>query len=224
MRNSFFDCNCAIGPAVTPEVYPYRSGTLPDTDPPHWSARSLIGEMDHFGISAALVYHKLAEIHHPRVGNARLMEEVAPFRDRLYPCWVVLPHHTREMPEPEKLIEQMDSSAVRAVRLYPWVHNFSLREWSCGPLFEALERRRAPVFFDLPFPAPRNWADELLDVCQRHPQLNVVLSGRAHWELRTVYRIMEMLPNLYLDIGWLAACRRETTSPQAGLMVNWFPA
>lgn len=206
MRPILFDCNCAIGPAVMPEAFPNGLAVLPETDPAHWTAKTLIAEMDYFGISAALVYHKQAEIQDPRLGNTRLMEEIGQFRGRLHPCWVVLPHHTGETPAPDELLKQMDAADVRAVRIYPWAHNFSLAEWSCGPLFRALEGRGTLVFVDHTFGStPREWAGELLDVCQRYPRLRVVLSGRPHWQLRTVYQLAEVLPDLLLDIGWLGS-------------------
>lgn len=179
---NFFDSNGILGqPVFSSSTGKFESYLSPE---------KFIGEMDHSGIDCALVSHWDAINAHPSAGNAKLIEEIKG-HNRLFPCWFVIPHHTGEMPEPKKLIKEMISKDVRAVRLFPIFHNFSMEEWSIGPLLKELEKNNILAIVHCP-------TDKLYDICRKHKKLNIV--GLA--SLREIYPLLEKFDNLYASLEY----------------------
>ena len=105
----FIDVNCMIGRRAFREP-----GSIYKTE-------DFLREMDYHHIAGALVHHAFSvELDQP-YGNNALMGECAKSEKRLFPCWVILPHHVGEMPPPEQLVAEMLRQNVRAARIYrPW--------------------------------------------------------------------------------------------------------
>jgi hypothetical protein len=187
MTFSFFDCNCSIGRLGVPQP-----GSI-------YSADELIAEMDYLGIEQALVYHTWAREYSPAEGNARLMQELVGYQ-RLEPCWAVMPHHTGEFPAAAQLVAQLSQQAVKAVRIFPssaW-HNWSLREWSAGPLFSALADQRIPLFVSFD---QLSW-DDVYALEKAYPQLPLIVTEVRYEELRRLFPLLEALANLHVDLSW----------------------
>ena len=81
--------------------------------------------MDFCGIDAAMVFHTGQRLASPLTWNAVVVEETRDEK-RLFPVWAILPDATRELPPPEKLIEDMQESGVRALWAFPQEHRFRL--------------------------------------------------------------------------------------------------
>ena len=114
---TFFDCNCSVGRVPHPHLADMHDG------------EGLRGEMDTAGIDQALVFHSMARDASPPLGNSLLADAIKDVPG-LHPVWVVLPHHTGEIPPPKKLLKQMEKNGVKAVRMYPTkdFHSFSLAD------------------------------------------------------------------------------------------------
>ena len=177
----FFDCNAQIG------RYGVRHAEAFTT------ADELVNEMAHCGISQALAYHSMAKEYAPAVGNEMLLREIEgnPVR----PCWVVMPHHTGEMPPPGELLAQMKQSGVRALRAFPALHQFRLSDWCAGELLDMMEESRIPLFLDLD---QTNWED-VASVLNDHPRLNLVLLRTSYRIDRYVYPLFEKYENLRIE-------------------------
>lgn len=195
---SFFDSHCMIG---------RRMGRTPREI---WRVDQLLDAMDYFGIERALVFHALAKEYDPATGNEWLLKDIEA-TDRLYGCWVLLPSHTREMPPPVRLVEEMIRCGVRAARIFPKMHSFSLEPWSCGDLFAALEAYRVPLCVDRD---QVEWPD-VERICRDHPNLPVVITSIGYRENRSLYPLFEAFEHLYIDLSWYsvhrgieAVCRR----------------
>lgn len=189
MALRFFDCNCSLGRLAIPQ--PGSPGTTVE----------LIAEMNYFGIERALVYHGTARDADPMAGNRLLLKDIADHDRRLASCWIVLPHHTDEMPRPEELVAEMCSAEVRAARIFPAKRgqHWSLSPWSAGPLCGALETARIPLFvgFD-----QITW-DAIHRIASSHPALPIVVTGVRYEELRNIYPLLEALPNFHIDTSWI---------------------
>jgi len=185
----FFDCNCVIGKRSI-----RRSGESNAEE--FYTLQSLLSEMDYAGIDEALVYHSLAKEYSPTVGNKKLMEEIKN-NDRLHPCWVVMPSSTGEMPESESLISEMLDNGVRAVRLFPTDHSYSLADWSCGELFGELENHKILTLIEID---QIGW-DGLNSLCTRHPNLPIVILNLNYRINRYLYPLMDKFPNLNIEIS-----------------------
>jgi len=184
----FFDCNCMVGRWGQPQPGQFHT------------ADDLQRELERCGIARALVSHSLAKELDPGTGNAALARELSG-RERLAPCWVVMPHHTGELPPPDELCERMVAQGVRAARLFPQAHNYGLAEWCSGELLAELEKRRIPVFLDH---EQTNW-DEVDAVCTAHPELPLILLRVGYRAHRFLYPLFERHPNLHVEISWFQA-------------------
>jgi hypothetical protein len=186
----FFDCNVAIGRWKHPRPGGYET------------ASELVDILDYLQVERAIVYHAQAHETHAPLGNAMLMEQLDK-SERLLPSWILFPHHTGEMPEPEQLISQMLTHGVRVARLLPGVkggHRFSLEPWCAGPLLKELEHRRIPTLIDFMFFRRDDPDWKLLyELCQRYTALPIVMTGWSGLASRSFFALCKVCPNLYLD-------------------------
>jgi len=186
---SFFDCNCVIGRRSV-----RRAGIAGEAE--IYSIESLLAEMDYAGIGDALVYHSLAKEYVPMLGNRRLMDEISG-HERLHPCWVVMPDGTGEMPRPEALVNEMAERNVKAVRLFPTEHIFSLSDWNSGELLKELEKRGIVVIIEID---QVGW-DGLHGLCSRYPNLRVIITRLGYRINRNLYPLLEKFKNLHIEIS-----------------------
>ena len=181
---SFFDCNCSVGRVPYPLLLDIHD------------AAGLRHEMDTAGIEEVLVFHTMARDSNPPLGNEHLHEEIAGMPG-LYPVWVVLPHHTGEIPKPRKLLKTMEEKGVKAVRMYPGTdhHSFSLAEWSCGELYNALEEAHVPLMLDIEIVG---W-EAIKTILATHPNLPVIVTNISYRHNRFSYPLFEKYDNLYVE-------------------------
>lgn len=183
-RIEFFDFNVILG---RPNIPRYRFSDDP---------AAINEELAALGITGALVRHTFGEESHPVIGNARLMEAIAPF-DNMRPAWAVLPHWTGEFPHPRELTADMKSSGVTAAVMYPLTHGVTMRPSVVGPLLEALEEAKivlAVPQLQIPFPVVEQ-------IAQAHPSLAIVLLEVAYSSTRELYPLLEHCPNVRIEIS-----------------------
>ncbi|GAH52958.1 unnamed protein product, partial [marine sediment metagenome] len=182
---NFFDSNCWIGKPNNPGPF-YLS-----------KVDEIKEYMKYCGIEKALVSHTLARFFHPKVGNELLLREIEGHKG-LIGCFILLPPSTRELGPINNYIEDMLKRGVKAVRLFPNSHNYSLKEYSCGDLFAKLEERRIPVFI---WSRETDW-NTLYELCTNHPKLPVVLEQcdeEAYWNLRYQFPLFEKCENMFVE-------------------------
>ncbi|MBD3182752.1 amidohydrolase family protein [Candidatus Poribacteria bacterium] len=184
---SFFDCNCVIGKKSV-----RRSGIAGEEE--FYSIEDLLAEMNYTGIDEALVYHSLAKEYSPMIGNEKLMDEIKGYK-RLHPCWVVMPNGTGEMLEPELLVAKMIKNNVKAARLFPSDHLYSLSEWCSGELLRELEKNSIVTIIEID---QISW-DGLHDLCQRHPTLPVIITNLNYRVNRYLYPLLDKFDNIYVE-------------------------
>lgn len=188
-----FDANCMLG---------------------HWSPRQpgayvtvdgLLREMDYCGIQEALVFHSLAWLYEPRLGNQKLTEEILG-QPRLYLCWVILPPHTGEMPAPCELVDEVKAHDVCAVRIFPRRIG-PLREFTFGELLEALAQCQIPLIVDYEL---GHWGSHLGEIdwvglrwaLDSYPNVPFILPRIGQGVDRLLLPLMERYPNLYIEISY----------------------
>ena len=183
---TYFDCNCSIGRVAYPLLHDISD------------AAGLLREMDTAGIEEALVYHTAARDSDPVIGNEILLDEIGS-SVRLHPVWIVLPHHTGEIPEPETLLRDMAENGVKAVRMYPSkeVQSFSLKDWNAGALLGALAEAHIPLMLDI---EPTGW-DTVADVVNRYPKLPVIVADANYRHNRFTYPLFEKHGNFHLELS-----------------------
>ena len=182
----FFDCNCTIGRLAYPTL-----GDISDVD-------GLLKEMQIAGVEESLVYHIISRDGHPPLGNSMLMDAIKN-SDQLHPCWVVIPHHTKEMAPPEQLLQDMRDQNVKAVRIFPTrtQHSFSIEEWCAGELLHSLELARIPVILDLEI---LSW-DDVHTILNNYRKLPVIAANCTYRHNRFTYPLLEKFDNLFIELS-----------------------
>jgi len=204
---SLFDINVMLGP------------TSSDAEPSLKTADELLREMDRLDIAEALVYAAEARYCHPCEGNWALLQQIEGHRDRLHPCWMLLPPATAELPAPTELVRQMRDNGVRAGRMLPGQHIFPVSERVLRPLLEALADEAIPLIVDL---ERSHWSelspwDDIFGLCEAHPRLPIILLRECGSVTRSLYHLWDAFPNLYLETSYLqTACCLEEISERFG--------
>ena len=187
-KRELFDCLCILGPLKGgPQDAPSK-------------AADLERELARAGVGRALVHHSTAREYSPAYGNARLMDEIAG-NAFFEPWWVVMPHHTGEMPPGDELVAAMLDSGVHAACAYPSrsEQNFSMSEWCVGELLDALEGARLPLFVRA---GELDW-DSIHEICTAHPHLPLVLTKPGYRTARYTFALAKRHPSLHVEISSL---------------------
>lgn len=186
----YVDCFAAIG---------RRAGKDPAAP---WTTDHLLAEMQRCDIRSALVFAHQARETHPEVGNP-IVSEICAAQPRLLPCWIGMPHHTGEVPPPAKLLQQMEASHVRALKLYPRTFWHAVDEATLGELLGALQEAGVLLIVDRGEYGPAvqiDWA-ELDWLCAAYPRLPVLLHS-VRWEAtRRLVPLMRRHANLHLEFS-----------------------
>lgn len=125
-----FDYCCGIG------SFPFRR--VPDAAP-----EALLRLMDAHGIECALVSAFEGILYrNVQTANESLAERVASRRDRLLPAAIVNPAYARAVEDAELCVSEM---GMRAIRLMPGFHGYSLDDPCVRPALEAAARLDVPV-------------------------------------------------------------------------------
>ena len=186
----FFDFNVGIGRAARPGL-----GCL-DTVP------MLLEEMDRFDIDAALVYHMGASEGDMIDGNDRLLELIAD-EPRLHACWVVAPAFFEDLPSPGKWVSEARAKGVRAFRLFPRYHLYSLDNARVSQFFTHLAVNNMPILIDF---GPRHWSEQsipwptIVRLAKEHASLNIVVVGATVGDVRELSAALDATENIYVDL------------------------
>jgi hypothetical protein len=187
MALSFFDCNCMIG----------KRANRREGEP--WSLEQLLADMKACGITDALVTHALSRDYDPVIGNQEISRLAAGINS-LHCCWAIVPPSTGEIAPPDVFVREMLAKGVEAAIAYPHTQNFSLSEWSLGPLLSVLELCRIPLL--LPF-GQCTW-EEIEQLCGKHAGLPVIVTGLNYRQLRFLLPLWEKCRNLFVDLSWFS--------------------
>lgn len=183
MVDKFFDATCSIGTYASQELEFH-------------TVQELVSNMDCFGIESAVVHHNMAVYHDAALGNYKLLKEVKPFRERLFPSWVY---------EPElswggnlnKFINEMQLNGIKAVRIYPTAHKFQITRWNVGDVFDAFDDARLLVYadpWDIDF-------SMLQSACETYCNIKFILTNPSYYFQRMLYPLLNMYPNLYVELS-----------------------
>lgn len=174
------------------------------------SASDLLADLDHCGVTEALVLDCLSRELHPLDGNARVVETCAD-QPRLHPAWALLPPGVDEdQPPPDELLRRMRDAKVGAAWLCYGQYRFGLQDWVLDDLLAPLAAARVPLFVCPNDIGPAGHGTDLsdlagiVDLCRRWPTVPVILSEyRVRRSQRMVYRALDACENLRVELsGW----------------------
>lgn len=178
-------CDPIMGlPRVPPETY------RPDR-------ADLLSEMARLGVDRAIVRHQAALEGGPLIGNNIILEEVKDCT-QLLASWFVTPDGFEPDFDPAKMIRQMIQAKVRICWTDPEAETFSPRPWCAGPLYEALQERRAPLLLDYSKVKP----DDLAVILNDFPGLRLILLNAPRLgRNRLIYPLLKRHANLWLCLS-----------------------
>lgn len=156
------------------------------------------------GIPRALVSHTMGELHDAAQGNAVLAESLTALPG-LSGVMTLLPEGADEFDHLEEAIEDNLCRGLRAARLYPRSHRYSLSLPTVPRLLGALESRGIPLFIPI---GQTSW-DEIGGLGRRHPRLAILVEGPGHHEylnLRGALAWLEAMPNLLVPTNRQFLC------------------
>lgn len=189
----FFDCNATFG------QYPRKPALA------RWTLGHLLEDMDLAGIAGALVYNRQALHYDPMLGNRRLIEQIAPHRGRLFPCWVAMPSVVGEFPDAEPFVAELKQHDVRAVRFDLDQHRVPLKASLWRPLIDALRAANVLCVVSVnPYEANFDAYDRLFDLLAGLPTL-MVNHGWGQW--RQVAAMMNAHPHVHMEFSHFQANR-----------------
>jgi len=165
-----------------------------------WSLDHLLDDMRLVGISAALVRHSQSVLYDPMHGNMRLIDEIKPYRDRLFPCWTALPRLLNGFPSAGELVALLDRHGVKAIQLLPQTMRFPIDNRVLGDLARMCADERIVVFTT--YAELGDWSNltAFLDIFSESP---VVL---ADWWWRygeTATAVMQHYDQVYVEFSGL---------------------
>jgi predicted TIM-barrel fold metal-dependent hydrolase len=193
-----FDASVYIGrwPALTDHV--------PDCS-------ALLTMMDRLGIERAIVNHSLSWQYSPKFGNSALMEEIRD-NPRLEPCWGVTPGASIDLYGGyEGFEKELEINSIRAVRLFPRDHVFSLGDWMTEKTFKIFDRRKMVVFIDLDqvflqsgmYDYDANGLDRIDYLSKKYPGISFILTRVGYRAYQSIINLLSNSSNLHIDLSFL---------------------
>lgn len=189
----YFDCNSSYGPRTR------------KYNEERWTLEHLLDDLDLAGIAGALVLHAQALEYDPMMANMRLVEEIEPYRDRLFPCWLAMPSLCSDFPSAKEFVDLARRHNVRAVRVEPIPFMLPLSESVWGGLRDALLDTDMLVTISATgFYGNMESFERFLSVFQE----NKMMMLDANWRsMRWVTHLMNEFRNLHIEFSALQANR-----------------
>jgi len=157
-------------------------------------AAAILQGLEDRGIGRALISHTMAMLHDPITGNEaliRTLDELPGFSGVM----TLIPGGTGEIDDMEAYLSKCTGGGLRAARIFPKLHRFSLRLPTVPPLLALLEERGIPLFIQI---GQTSW-DEIGPIAQKHPCLAILVEGVGHHEylnVRSCLPWLEATPNI----------------------------
>lgn len=188
MALRFFDCWACYGA---------RHSMLPQN---RWSLEHLLEDMEVAGINAALVRHSQSVICDTMQGNLRLIDEIEPHRDRLFPCWTALPQSLNGFAGADELYELMVGHGVKAIQLLPESMRFPIDQRVLSDLARLCAAKQIVVLTRYPELADWSRLATFLDIFSGSP---VVIADWWFRDGETAFAVMQHYDNVYIEFSGL---------------------
>ena len=160
----------------------------------------LLEHLDYLEIDRSLVSSNDALHYSPYHCNRELLETIAPYRERLYPCFVITPADFYEQGNIEFYREQM-RQGNRAFYLCPKEQNFQIRD--IERVIAAIADLRPVFFLVSAFGTSPQMFIDVADIAQKYPQVTFVCTKQMWGKFPSTLDLMWRCRNVLLDISWL---------------------
>ena len=181
---------------ATPLKIGYGAYETPEFPTPE----SLLKHLDYLGIDRALVYSAEATDYSPVNGNKRLLETLRPYRDRLFPAWVLTPTDYYEYGTLDWIREQM-RAGHRAFFIDPNLSRFRVRELE--RILLALDDLKPVLFTDNTYGTAPDLVYDIESLAEKCPGSYFVICKSMWGGFHRMLDLMWRRRNVGLDISWL---------------------
>ena len=177
------DAFCGIGP------WQKRDRLLP------WQPAEILGLMDHFGITRALVHSNFTSGAGNAVHGNQLLAESCAAEPRFLPAFAITPYPHSDSPSIHDFLGSMRAAGSRAVWFMPQAH-LPVQE-VYGELLDACVARRLPLLLHRDTTTPAAIAGFLRD----WPGLRLILVGCSYMEDSWLYPLLKLHNQLHVCVG-----------------------
>lgn len=168
--------------------YP-ASGKVAYLDP-----ESLLASLNKYNCRGALVSHTMSLYLDAESGNREILE-ILPDLPGCHGIMTLLPEGSGEFSNLQVTVEAYLTKGMRAARLYPRDHRYTLRLPSVPPLLSLLQTLGIPLFIPI---GQTSW-DEIGNIAKQYPGLAILVEGVGHHEYLNIRAALPWLvaaPNL----------------------------
>ncbi len=162
---------------------------------------SLIEHLDYLGVDRSLVYSVVSRDFSPINGNKALLRELEPFKERLFPTFVLTPADYFEYGNMDYLREQTASGRVRTFRVCPSISRFPIRQLE--RVLAELAEFEPIILMDSKFGMDQTAFRDLEYLAGKYEKINFILCRQMWSGFGNVLDLMWRCPNVHVDISWL---------------------
>lgn len=154
--------------------------------------------LERAGITGALVRREEQVCSGAIYGNQLVAADVKN-TDHLWGVWALLPPHTHELPEPDRILSVMKENRIAAWQCWPSSHHYCFHDRVLKEWFSLAQRHYIPLCLDLSTGITDR---EILEVLGKYPELTVILTPASVWPAdRRMRPFLEEFPNTYMEIS-----------------------
>jgi predicted TIM-barrel fold metal-dependent hydrolase len=206
---TFFDANSRLGAEmINHEVVNHEGFIILEPAALAENAPELIAYMDRIGIEKALISHSAMLEFDPLIGNKKVLAEIQPYKDRLFPTWVILPEITDSDFKTNVFFDQMKTRGVKILRAYPQVNRYILNGVVMKEQLDIISDLKIPLYLE-----SRYGFEYIYAVLAEFPKLTVVITNIGCWPSgRFVFPLLNRYPNVYFETGDFTMMRGYETA------------
>ncbi|KKK81825.1 hypothetical protein LCGC14_2809570, partial [marine sediment metagenome] len=118
-------------------------------------------------------------------------------RPGFVPCPIVIPNAAGDVPPEDEQVAALLACGAGAACIRPKRDHWILADWVAGPLLEALQGRRVPVFC-----RPEQIAlEEVAELAGRYPDLPIIVAEAGYRSQRVLLRLLATFGRVHVCLG-----------------------
>lgn len=185
----FYDCNLTIGINSKPNLF------MPEDKD---TVKTLLKKVN---VKKAVTCHAAQFSLSAKAGNNTLVSEIKN-DDFFAPAVAVAPNASDEFMSIKDLDQFINKNNVKLATMIPKTSLFSASKWQMGETYSYLEQKGLPLLLSF----SEITADGLYEILSNYKKLNVILKDTGFSNDKTIYRLLELFENLYIETGTYTTC------------------
>ena len=183
----YFDLNYVLGTGSNGEIG-------------YNSPEEILKQMDYLDIDRALVFSAEARDFSGIYGNRKLLDQLKPFADRLFPAFVITSRDYYENGTVEYYRELAKAGTVKAFRIIPGKTRSPIYE--CEFILEKLAEFSPVIQLDSRELSLQDY-QTLAKFAKQFPTIRFVIGQKVWCNLDSILNLMNRCSNVYMDTSWM---------------------